>query len=192
VRKEHILEEIRRTSAANGGVPLGHVRFFQETGIRYADWHGKHWSRWGDALRESGFEPNTLTSAYPDDVLFEKFALLARELGHLPTSGEMRLRKRVDPTFPNSKVYERVGRKPELVAKVAEYCRNRPELADVLSMWETAPEPTENVEPKPEDDHDVEIGFVYLLKSGRGGEALPSACTEMADSSESSFILSRT
>lgn len=36
--KEHILAEIRRTTAANGGVPLGWRKFRSETGIKEADW----------------------------------------------------------------------------------------------------------------------------------------------------------
>jgi hypothetical protein len=166
VRKEHILEEIRRTTAANSGVPLGHVRFFHETGIRYVDWHGKYWSRWGDALKEAGFEPNTLQAAYSEGFVLEKLALLARQQGHLPTVGEMKLHKRIDPTFPNTKVYERLGRKHEQVAKLAGYCRERPEFADVLAICQVAA-PAPRAAPEPEGDDDVEIGFVYLLKSGR-------------------------
>jgi hypothetical protein len=36
--KQHILEEMRRTAKANDGVPLGHRRFYSETGIKYSDW----------------------------------------------------------------------------------------------------------------------------------------------------------
>jgi hypothetical protein len=32
--KEHILQEIKRTAAANDGVPLGWRRLFAETGIK--------------------------------------------------------------------------------------------------------------------------------------------------------------
>jgi hypothetical protein len=34
VDKQHILDEIKRTAASNGGIPLGHRRFFRETGSR--------------------------------------------------------------------------------------------------------------------------------------------------------------
>jgi hypothetical protein len=61
VTKQHILSEIRRTAAANGGVPLGVQRFFTETGIKSSDWHGKFWARWGDALREAGFSQTNST-----------------------------------------------------------------------------------------------------------------------------------
>ena len=67
--KHHILDEIKRTARENGGVPLGKERFFQETGIRYEDWFGKYWVRWGDAVQEAGFAPNRMQDAYNEDVL---------------------------------------------------------------------------------------------------------------------------
>src|SRR4051794_11339136 len=59
--KAHILAEIKRTAAANGGMPLGRQRFFAETGIKQSDWEGVHWARWSEALQEAGFAPNQLT-----------------------------------------------------------------------------------------------------------------------------------
>jgi hypothetical protein len=50
IDKAHILDEIRRTAKANGGAPLGRARFEDETGIRAADWYGKHWRSWGEAV----------------------------------------------------------------------------------------------------------------------------------------------
>jgi hypothetical protein len=82
--KEHILSEIRRTAAANGGVPLGVGRFFVETSIKESDWHGKFWARWGDALREAGFQPNQLNAARTAEDLLNNLAGLVRELGRFP------------------------------------------------------------------------------------------------------------
>src|ERR1700691_5328972 len=94
--RQHILEEIRRTAKSNGGVPLGHVRFEEETGIRYYDWFGKHWGRCGDAVREAGCSPNTLQAAFSDDKLLAKLVGLIRELGRFPGNGDLRLKKRND------------------------------------------------------------------------------------------------
>ena len=81
--RQHIIDEIKRTAASNGGSPLGVERFFQETGIKDTDWAGKFWVRWGDALREAGFEPNEFDAAYDRTMLIEKFVSVVRELGKL-------------------------------------------------------------------------------------------------------------
>src|SRR2546427_4383381 len=104
--RQHILDEIRRAAKANGGVPLGFKRFEQETGIRHNDWFGKHWGRWGDALREAGFAPNTLQDAFSDDFLIERLIAFIRELGRFPANGDLRLKKRSDSAFPNDKVFD--------------------------------------------------------------------------------------
>jgi hypothetical protein len=75
LKKQYILDEIRRTAAANGGVCPGKAKFFQETGIKEADWKGKIWARWSEAVREAGFEPNQLTTALDESVLFEKLTV---------------------------------------------------------------------------------------------------------------------
>jgi hypothetical protein len=81
--KAHILSEIRRTAALNGGKPVGRLRFTAETGIRESDWRGIHWVRWNEALGEAGFQPNQLTTGLSDE---EKLDLLALS-GH-PKSGQ--------------------------------------------------------------------------------------------------------
>src|SRR5579863_9619798 len=101
--KEYILGEIKRTARVNGGLPLGQGRFLKETGIKESDWSGKHWARWGDAVREAGFEPNQRQLAYDDDILMERLISLMRELGHFPVRNELRLKARKDPSFPNEK-----------------------------------------------------------------------------------------
>ena len=83
MKKEHILQEIKRTAKSNDGVPLGSRRFETATGIKESEWLGKLWARWGDALREAGFAPNQLQSAYDKTELLERYAKLAQELGRL-------------------------------------------------------------------------------------------------------------
>jgi hypothetical protein len=55
--KEEILDEIKRITAANDGIPPDAQRFRSETGISESASSGKYWARWGDALREAGFSP---------------------------------------------------------------------------------------------------------------------------------------
>jgi hypothetical protein len=121
--KQHILEEIKRTAAANHGEPLGVARFSQETGIRTADWHGKFWARWGDALREAGFEPNQfLNKPYAEHELIEKFISLMRELGRFPVRGELKIKSRADEDFPSHNVFARLGLKQQFAKKILSYC----------------------------------------------------------------------
>ena len=101
MNKEHILQEIKRTAEANGGLPLGRLRFFRETGIKESDWKGKFWARWNDAVAEAGLEPNKKTSAYEESLLIEKYISLMRELGRVPVVAEIRMKVRSDASFPN-------------------------------------------------------------------------------------------
>jgi hypothetical protein len=53
VTKLHILREIKRTTQANGGIPLRRLQFESKTGIKRYDWFGVYWARWSDAVREA-------------------------------------------------------------------------------------------------------------------------------------------
>ena len=97
--KEHILAEIRRTATSNGGVPLGVHRFFAETGVKESDWHGKFWARWGDALKETGFQPNEFTAARTSEDLLHHLAGLVRELGRFPVKARSSSKPEVIPAF---------------------------------------------------------------------------------------------
>lgn len=165
--KADILQEIKRTAEANGGVPLGWRGFEQETGIKEYEWFGKLWARWSDALREAGFTPNQLQGAYEKTDLLDKYSKLAQELGRLPTSGDIRLKTRNDSSFPSNSTYEnRFGTKGELIEQLRTYCQGRTEYENVLRLCEGYAPRSRNESEKP-DSPTEQIGFVYLIKSGR-------------------------
>ena len=166
MNKQQILNEIKRTAKANGGVPVGWRRFFTETGIKESNWKGVFWARWSDAIREAGFRPNEKITAFDDATLIEKFISLMRELGHYPVSAELQLKARNDESFPSDTPYRRFGSKKEFASKIVDYCNGRTGYDDVISLCEAISE-TQSV---PSDDDKCpgdEIGFVYLIKSGR-------------------------
>jgi hypothetical protein len=167
MNKEHILNEIRRTTESNGGVPLGKDRFYLETGIQEKDWFGRHWARWGDAVREAGFSPNELQKAFGEEMLLNKYISIIREFGHIPVKGELILKRRKDVTIPHWQTFHsRFGSKSRLIEQLMRYCENRPDHEDILRLCK---------EWKPQNDEveaavtlsDAGMGFVYLIKSGR-------------------------
>lgn len=167
MNKAFILEEIKRTAKANAGVPLGSKRFEQETGIKQSEWWAKLWPRWSDVLAEAGFAPNKLTTAYEKTDLLRKYATVAKELGKLPTSADLRFKARHDLGFPNQKTFEnRLGPMRELVKQVADYCRGESDFRDVARLCDeylqrgaASSEKTKTTEQA--------LGFVYLIRSGR-------------------------
>jgi hypothetical protein len=169
MNKSHILAEITRTANENGGVPLGLGRFFDATGIKESDWLGKYWARWGDAVKEAGFLPNTLQAPYEESVLFEKYASLIREIGRLPAKGDFRLKATQDKEFPaHTTIVNRLGTKAKQLQKLAEYFEDKPQYADLLGLVQTPESAAEPVDEESEDTASNEqIGFVYLLKSAR-------------------------
>jgi hypothetical protein len=165
MNKAHIIREIKRTTIANGGVPLGKNKFEHETGIKETDWFGKIWARWGDAIREAGFIPNKLNTAFDKAEVFSKFAQLARELGRIPVRGDLRLKKRNDSKFPNEKVFDRFGTRPDFIKELADYCRKN-EYEDIVPFCDKYLAFNCEVAEKSEAPKE-QIGFVYLIKSGR-------------------------
>ena len=165
MNKERILQKIKAAAKANGGSPLGIDRFENETGIKEWDWQ-KHWPRWSDAVREAGFTPNKLTVSYSEIELLNKYAVLTKELGKLPTHGDLLFKTHNDSTFPTEKTFRRFGGKALLIKQLAEFCKTRSEhkiVADLCAAY---------VIPKQSKVEETvyqveEFGFVYLIKSGR-------------------------
>jgi len=169
--RNEILYEIKRTARANGGKPLGRSRFEQETGINPYAW-GRYWSRFSDAQREAGFEPNLLNEALEFDVVVEKYVALIRELGKIPTNAELRIRRTQDPEFPSPNTFARLGNKNERVPRILAYCRDKPGYEDVVALCSTVSGPKDASNDEPvlldADGAATRVGFVYLIRGRRG------------------------
>jgi hypothetical protein len=166
--KENILAEIRRTAKENGGVPIGKDRFAKITGIRPYDW-GKYWVRFSEAQREAGFEPNKFKiDPLSDDFLIGALVGLIRELNHFPIAAEMRMKKLQDPTFPTDTVFRRFGLKNAMIARVYEYCLEKPEYKDVVKILEPEYKPVLSND-KTTSTVEAKSGYVYLVR-GHPGE----------------------
>ncbi|MBZ4191568.1 GIY-YIG nuclease family protein [Niabella beijingensis] len=161
--KEFILAEIKRVGTVNGK-SIGHKRFSNETGIQMADWYGKYWVRWSDALKDAGLSPNEFNKAYSDEFVIEKLISLIRELGHYPVIGEIRIKAREDKSFPAHNVFNRVGNRQTLIKKLAAFCGNKSQYADIVQICSELKFPG-NLEK--EKDYNLIIGAVYLIKSGK-------------------------
>jgi hypothetical protein len=164
--RAHIIYEIRRTAKANGGVALGWRRFEEETGIRYYDWYGQFWTRWNDALREAGFEPNRMSQAYDERFLLEKLVELTRSIARVPTAGDLLLAARNTPSFPSEKTFRRIGSKRQRASKIIGFCEANPGNDDVAALWRQVATAEETKVDEGTDSTVSPVGYVYLLKHG--------------------------
>ena len=165
--KQRIVDEIRRTAAMNGGKPFGVDRFYKATGIKRSDWLGKIWARWGDALLESGFEPNQLMVADEESNLLEKFIGLMREMSKFPTMDEVKMKARSVSGFPWHSSFRRFGSKQQFAARILEYSSDREGYDDVVALCKPIAE-AKIASPSIEAaGREETFGFVYLMKSGK-------------------------
>jgi hypothetical protein len=164
MEKIQILEMIQRMAALNNGKAPGSQKFQSETGLGKADWYPKYWLRWGDAIREAGCEPNSLSTSFGEGVLIQKYIDLTRELGHFPIEGDLMLKRRSDKTFPNRGAFSQLGSKSERAAKVLAYCRTHDGFNDAIPLVLAAagvrlPDEGGVLDEPPR-------GYVYLLRHG--------------------------
>jgi Meiotically up-regulated gene 113 len=163
--KEHILSEIRRTAAANGGIALGRDKFAAETGIKPSDWLGKHWARWGDAVREAGLAPKEMQAARTDEDLLSHLAALVRSLGHFPVTNEIRMKARSDAGFPWHNTFAKFGSKAKLAARLQQYCLERGE-GDIAEMCATIAQLKDEPTSDTQDLEARAVGYVYMVRHG--------------------------
>lgn len=166
VDRKHIIEELRRTAASNGGVVPGWRRFEEQTGIKYHDWYGRFWSKWSDAVRDAGLEPNRMTEAYGEALLVERLVELTKQLQRVPTQGDLLMATRNDASLPSEKVFRRLGSKPQRAALVVSFCDAGTGNEEVATLWR--PFKTDSSNQSPDDSASVSSvsGYVYLLKHG--------------------------
>lgn len=158
--KEFILSEIRRLADETGKTPSKRA-FEVATGVGEHIWSGRYWARWSEVIDEAGLAPNAWGAKVHDDVaLCQLLADLTREVGRFPTKSEMGLKRRRDPEFPVSGVFDRLGRKEEQIQKVAAFAMSRPEYVDVASLL------PKSVTTEPVAETTAVAGYVYLIKSG--------------------------
>lgn len=161
--KDEILAEIRRTATVNGGAPLGRAKFLAATGIKDADWIGRYWVRWSDALQEAGFAPNKLQGARTDDDVLGHLAAFIGELGRFPVANEIKLRARTDPGFPWHNTFAKFGRKAALAARLEQYCREQDNNL-VANICASAAKLELGEKVRIQDS--VPVGYVYLVQHG--------------------------
>lgn len=168
MNKIHIINEIIKTTKENNGIPPGRKKFEHETGIKYTDWYGKYWTKWGDAVKEAGFKPNKMQSAYDENWLTEQVILLIRELKRFPTGGDFMMKSFNTDNFPNRKTIQRgLGRKHELVQKIINYCKGKPECRDIIEICNEIQGTFKEKDDYVSKETDIQFGYVYLMKSGR-------------------------
>ncbi len=178
MNKKYIIEEIIRTAKENNGLSLGQARFEKETGIKITDWYGKHWAKWSDAIKEAGFKPNKLQSAYTEEYIIGYVVSLIKEINRFPTEGDFRLKAYNTKGFPSHNTISRLGRKSILIKKVFNYCQNKPKYKNIIKICKTSMPSEEKQNKNIVEEINISFGFIYLMKSGRFYKIGKSGCVE--------------
>jgi len=164
--KKHIISEIIRTAKENSGIPLGSMKFEKETGIKKSDWEGKYWAKWSDAIKEAGFTPNKLQSAYDEKWLIEQLISLIREIRKFPSNSELRLKAHNTINFPASSTFNRIGTTAKRAKKILNYCEGKSDYLDVVEVCRDYIASSNKKEKIALEETENKMGYVYLQKSG--------------------------
>ncbi|MFG1362122.1 GIY-YIG nuclease family protein [Xanthobacter versatilis] len=163
--RQFILSEISRLAAQSGGVAPGQKLFARETGIAEHQWRGRYWSRWGDALGEAGFGPNSWVGKHDTGHLLSGVIEACRHLGKLPTDAELQIYRVGRSSAPSPQTLRRhFGGRAGLIAALSGHVAGDANYADIEAMLPDVPPPeplTASSPTAPSRD-----GFVYLIRSG--------------------------
>jgi hypothetical protein len=107
-----------------------------------------------------------MNAAYDNKQVLKAYAQFAIDLGRLPARGDLKLRRRADPSFPSSGVFDRLGTKLSLIRQLAEFCRSTGGFDPVISWCdEQLQQPAADGEQNT-STHEDSLGYVYLVKHG--------------------------
>jgi len=169
MNKQEILDEIIRVAKLEGKPP-GMQKFTSLTGITKSGWYPGFWLKWSDAIIEAGLTPNAFNTALDPNLIIEKYIELIRVLGHFPIEGELRNRRKIDPTFPSHNALRQLGSKQERVQRIIEFCNGKSGFEDILTICSKVTKTAREVS-KPETQAlSKKAGYVYLIKHGTRNE----------------------
>jgi hypothetical protein len=168
ISRDEILSEIRKFVSANDGNVPGAKTFAAATRIKESAWLGKYWARWADAVREAGYNPNTMQQRIPDDEMLMQLARFITELGRFPVQDEFNMHGRAVPGFPVwNTIRRRYGGMPQTAAALLEFSRTTGDTA-LTKLCEARLE-SQALKPKPAAHRQPQTvgraGFVYLKYS---------------------------
>jgi len=162
--KKEIIKELQKCTKENGGKTPSEKVFYENTDIGTYD-RMKHWSNYGELVREAGLTPNKFDNTkYNNEQLCEMFIEVIRKKGKWPTRGDLDVKHHSDSNFPDSATfYKRLGLKRDLAKTILEFIKDKRRYGDVADICNSVLEKHKGRDESSEEEG-VTIGFVYLGK----------------------------
>ena len=128
ITKEDILQEIHKFVAERKEAP-GELQFKAVTRIKPSAWKGRYWVRWTEAVREAGYDPQSMVQRTPDETIIENLAEYIGRLGHFPVRDEINLESRKLSGIPTwTTLKRRYSGMSELAAALLKFSRQKGDL----------------------------------------------------------------
>lgn len=99
-----------------------------------------------------------------------RYSEYARDLGRLPTAGELKLKRRNDPEFPSWNTFARFGGKAEMARRVLQFCRSAHGFEAVVKLCEGYLDSPSTHEGDERSAEKGATGYVCIIKHGSRGE----------------------
>lgn len=163
--RDEILREIANWVDERGGVPTER-EFRNAHGWAASVFSGSIWKRWGDAVRDAGYEPRAaMKPALTTETVMQALALLTRDLGSYPTFRDVEHASRTSGDVPSMNTVRRhLGRKQvDQIRFLSDWLATHEGFEDVRAILAKRSQVANSVIEA--DDHATD-GYVYMLKSG--------------------------